>query len=81
MTAVLMFPMAADPYMVMSGRERPVTRVVYVSPVGPDPFAFDPYVAGGGLDRMDINGFYGPDAYIEALGVGLVKGREGQSKG
>ena len=80
-TTVFMFPMAGNPYVVVAGREGPVTRVMNVGSVPPLPFAFHPYVTGGRPDRVDVDGFDRPDAHIEALGVRLVEGCKGQSKG
>ena len=80
-TTVFMLPVAAHPYVVVAGRHGPITRVMDVGAVPPLPFAFHPYVTGGRAYRMNIHGFNRPNAHIEALGIGLMEGRKGQSKG
>jgi hypothetical protein len=58
-------PITAHPPMVVTGRNRPITRMVYVTTAFPDKLAFDPYVTGRRLNRVYINGYRRGNVHIE----------------
>jgi hypothetical protein len=78
---MLVLPMTGNPGVIAVGWNGPIPRVVYIGPIGPNPFTFNPYVTGRRARRVDIHGYDRLNADIKPLGVGLVGGPKSQPEG